>query len=422
MLKVKTAILPLSLCVTMVATSGCGLIPKRVSANELSADYTRTATVSGTVSDEFKSAFIDFSFKMFQSTTTKDENNDLLSPLSAALCLALVNNGARGETRAQLESLFGMNTDDLNQALYAYTSSLYSEKDCRLNIANSIWMKDNALQVKPEFLQTNADWFDAQAYAAPFDNSTVTDINNWCHNQTKGKISKILSEIPPMAVMYLINAVDFEAKWLNEYKNKDVNQGVFHNYDGQDSDVTMLYSKEHCYVMDENSVGFTRAYMGNKYSFMALLPDEGVDIYEYIDSLNGEKWANLWQSWEDACENDEYREVYARIPEFSYEADMSLKGTLQALGVTDMFDMDKADFSGIDETQPLYCDTVKQKTMIELDRNGTKAAAITWAGMKAMSAAPAEPLYITLDRPFVYAIIDNANNLPIFLGAVTQIK
>ena len=101
---------------------------------------------------------------------------------------------------------------------------------------------------------------------------------------------------------------------------------------------------------------------------------------------------------------------------------MSLKGTLQALGVTDMFDMDKADFSGIDETQPLYCDTVKQKTMIELDRNGTKAAAITWAGMKAMSAAPAEPLYITLDRPFVYAIIDNANNLPIFLGAVTQIK
>ena len=116
-----------------------------------------------------------------------------------------------------------------------------------------------------------------------------------------------------------------------------------------------------------------------------------------------------------------YREVHARIPEFAYNMEMSLKETLQTFGVTDMFDMEKADFSGIDETQPLYCETVKQKTMIELDRNGTKAAAITWAGMKCMSAAPAEPLYITLDRPFVYAIIDNTHKLPIFIGAVTNL-
>lgn len=420
MRKIQKTILPLSLCVTLVGASSCfGFREKTVSANELSKPYTRNASEAVSVTDEFKNGFMDFSLTLFRNTMTKDENNDLLSPLSAALCLALVNNGANGETRAQLETLLGMDTDALNRALYAYTSNLYSAEDCELSLANSIWMKENALQVKPEFLQTNADWYNAQAYAAPFDHTTVEDINNWCYNKTTGKIKNMIQEIPSLAVMYLLNAVDFDAKWQEKYESKDVENGVFHGYDGKDSDVKMLHSQEYRYLMDDNSVGFTKDYKGFGYSFMALLPDEGVDIYEYIDSLNGEKWANLWESTKDGVY--EYREVHARIPEFSYEIELNLKDTLQALGVTDMFDMDKADFSGIDESQPLYCDTVKQKAIIELDRNGTKAAAVTMAGMNCMSAAPAEPLYITLDRPFVYAIIDNTHKLPIFLGAVTNL-
>ena len=422
MRKISKTILPLSLCVTLLGASGCfGFSEKKVEANELSKAYTRTATEQTSVTDAFKNSFTSFSLNAFRETVKDSTGNKLLSPLSAALCLALVNNGANGETRAQLEGLLGMETDELNRAMYAYTSTLYSAEDCKLNLANSIWMKENALQVNPEFLQTNADWFDAQAYAAPFDSTTVQDINNWCHNQTSGKISKILNDIPSDAVMYLINAVDFDAKWQDKYERKDISNGVFHNYNGEDSDVTMLYSQEGRYFLDENSVGFTKNYMGGKYSFMALLPDEGVDIYEYIASLNDEKWAGLWESADTSREDYEYREVYARIPEFSYEVELSLNETLQALGVTDMFDPMKADFSRIDSTQPLWCDTVKQKAMIELDRNGTKAAAVTWAGMKAMSAAPAEPLYITLDRPFVYAIIDNAHKLPIFIGTVTNL-
>jgi hypothetical protein len=256
--------------------------------------------------------------------------------------------------------------------------------------------------VKPEFLQANADWYNAQAYAAPFDQSTVSDIKNWCYNHTTGKIDKIIDEIPPLAVMYLINAVDFDAKWLKQYERGDVENGVFHNHNGDTKNVKMLYSQESRYFIDDNSVGFTKAYQNSKYHFMALLPDEGVDIYEYIDSLNGEKWAGLWESANPRNENYTYREVHVRMPEFKYEVELSLNETLQALGVTDMFSP-AADFSGIDETQPLYCEIVKQKSMIELDRNGTKAAAITLGGMNCMSAAPTEPLYITLDRPFVYA-------------------
>ncbi|MBO5737299.1 MAG: serpin family protein [Clostridia bacterium] len=418
----KLTILPLALCVILSGATGCNTFTaKQVSANELSKTYTRAASESVSVTDDFKASFSSFSLNMFRETVKGSTENKLLSPLSAALCLALVNNGANGETRAQLEGLLGMETDALNRAMYAYTSTLYTADDCKLSLANSIWMKEGALQVNPEFLQTNADWYNAQAYAAPFDTTTVQDINNWCHNQTTGKISKILDNIPRDAVMYLINAVDFDAKWQEKYESKDISNGVFHNYDGRESDVKMLHSQENRYFLDENSVGFTKNYMGGKYSFMALLPDEGVDIYEYIDSLNEEKWAGLWESADTSREDYEYREVHAQIPEFSYEVELSLNETLQALGVTDMFDPMKADFSRIDSTQLLWCDTVKQKAMIELDRNGTKAAAVTWAGMKVMSAAPAEPLYITLDRPFVYAIIDNTHKLPIFIGAVTNL-
>ena len=413
--------LPLTLsALTLVSACGC-FREKKVTAEELSKEYVRTATETNIDLADFDLQFTNFALNFFQTTVEKNEQNKLFSPLSAALCLALINNGANGNTRAQLESLFGMETDTLNRALYAYTSSLYSGEDCKLTLANSIWFKVQALNIKPEFLQTNADWYNAQAYAAPFNQTTVNDINNWCYNKTSGKISKILNEIPPSAVMYLINAVDFDAKWLTPYEREDIEKGEFHNYNGETSEVTLLHSEESRYFIDENSVGFTKAYKNNKYHFMALLPDEGVDIYEYIDSLNGEKWANLWASSDPNNEDYVYREVHARIPEFKYETELPLNDVLKTLGVTDMFSPNNADFSGIDETQDLYCDIVKQKAVIELDRNGTKAAAVTWGGMKCTSAAPAEPLYITLDRPFVYAIIDNEHHMPIFIGAVTNL-
>jgi serpin B len=352
----KQRLLYIPLCAMLLGASGCSaFVPKKVSANELSKNYARVASVQPTVTDEFKTSFTDFSLTMFRETVKGSKENKLFSPLSAALCLALVNNGANGETRAQLESLFGMETDELNRTMYAFTSNLYSAKDCKLSIANSIWMKENALQVNPDFLQRNADWYGAQAYSAPFNGSTVQDINNWCHNQTQGKISKILNDIPNDAVIYLINAVDFDAKWQTKYERDDIEQGIFHNDNGTNSEATMLHSVESRYFIDDNSVGFAKNYMDNKYSFMALLPDEGVDIYEYIESLNGEKWANLLESGDYNRADYEWREVHARIPEFSYEVELSLNKTLQSLGVTDMFDPISADFSGIDSTVCRSC-------------------------------------------------------------------
>ena len=405
------------LTASMLCTATACQFDKKIVSAELSKDYTRSATNEGAVTEEFQQKISAFSFSMFQSSVNKEKRNHLLSPLSATLCLALINNGAAGNTRLQIENAIGLSTDQLNSSTYAYTHSLYTSEDCKVSLANSIWLKDGALNVKPTFLQANADWYGAQAYRSPFDSTTLSDINNWCYNHTDGKIDKILDSIDPLDVMYLINAVDFDAKWETEYERGDIENGVFNNYDSTQSDVKMLYSTQYGYLMDETCVGFAKNYKGGKYSFVGLLPNEGTDIYDFVNALNEEKWTALW----DTAKDNPERKVHIRMPEFTYETEMPLNSAFKALGIEDMFSPSLADFSGIDDAQELYCSYVKQKAFIQVDRNGTKAAAVTIGGFNKLSAAPLDPLYITLDRSFVYAIVDNEYKLPLFLGMVSHL-
>ena len=414
MKRLTTSILCIILAgVLLLSSASCGL---RVSAAELSKGYERTATETGEITEAFKTAMADFSMSLFKGLVTKDGENDLISPLSAVICLAMIANGADGETKTQMETAFGMDVETINKSLYAYTSSLYRADDCKLNLADSIWFRDekNRLHVNEEFLQTNADWYDAQIYSAPFDDSTLKDINNWCKKYTDGMIEKMIDSIDADTVMYLVNALTFDAKWADKYEKKDVNEAQFTNYDGSKNTVQMLSSEESVYLSADGVKGFAKNYAGNKYSIVGLLPDEETDIYDYIDSLTGEAWMNLWNGRQTAS-------VSVQMPEFSYSASMELNDTLKAMGMTDMFD-GEADFSklGYSENGNIYCSEVCQKTFIQVDRNGTKAAAITWGGMN--DEACVEELYsVILDRPFIYAIVDNATGLPLFVGAVTAL-
>lgn len=400
--------------ILLLTCSSCGL---HLHATELSKDYQRRQTETGEVSEAFKTAMADFSMSLFKEIVTKDEENDLVSPLSAVICLAMLANGADGETKAQMEAAFGMDIDSLNKNLYAYTSSLYRAKDCKLNLADSIWFRDeeNRLHVNAEFLQTNADWYDAQIYAAPFDQSTLKDINNWCRHYTDGEIEKIIDEIDRDTVMYLINALTFDAQWETRYQKEDIDSERFTNYDGTQSTVQMLASEESTYLSADGIRGFAKNYAGNRYSIVALLPDEETDLYACIDTLDGAGWMKLWNSRKNTS-------VSVKMPEFTYRAKMKLNNALQAMGMTDMFG-EKANFSklGYSERGGLFCSEVGQEVLIRVDRNGTKAAAITWGGMKDEAAPPIEPLRVILDRPFVYAIVDNATGLPLFVGAVTSL-
>ena len=257
-----------------------------VKASELSAGYTREVTEAGKVTDQFKTAMADFSLALTNTTVSLEKEgkaNHLVSPLSALICLSMLANGAEGETLAQMEAVLGMPIDALNKALYAYTSGLYTGKDCKVSVADSIWYRDgDSFSVREEFLQTCADWYEAQQYAAPFDETTRKDINKWVDHYTDGMIDSILEDpIPAEAVMYVVNALVFDAKWEEEYEKKDILTDTFTSLSGTESSVTMLRSEESRYLTVEGGFGVAKPYKGSAYCFVGLLPEEGTDIYEF---------------------------------------------------------------------------------------------------------------------------------------------
>lgn len=418
MKRIFLSVLCILLAACMVASlASCAV---NVSAEELSAGYVRKADGVPSVGDGFRLSAADFSMDLLREIPMEEGKNVLLSPLSALLCLGMVTGGADGETLAELEAAFGMDSDSLNESLYAYVQSLYSGEGCEVAIANSIWTKagDSGFSVNEDFLQKNADFYGAQIYRTPFNGQTVKEINAWVNKHTDGMIKEIIDTVSPDTVMMLINALMFDAKWQTEYEKGDIDKYTFTDYKGNESRVDMMNSSESTYLELDGAIGFAKNYEGGKYSFVGLLPEEGQDVYEFACSIDGEDFISMW-------DGRTYRPVNARIPEFTYENEFSLVETLRALGVEDMFSPEDADFSGLGESANgnIFCSDVRQKTFIEVSRNGTKAAAVTWATMECTSAAPMDVVInVFLDRPFVYAIVDNATGLPLFVGVVANIS
>lgn len=402
--------LAISLCVFSLGLCGC-MKEKKIASAELSKNYQKSAQTFGEITQELIASISNFTFTLFKNTLN-GQSSATLSPLSAYVCLSLLLNGSSGETQAQIENALGLQTHELNPAMQAYLSTLKSDKNCTFTTSNSIWFKQDDLEILPAFLQTNADYFGAQAYASPFDETTVQDINHWCYNKTGGKIDKILDSIPNGALMYAINTLDFDGKWQTPYQTQDIQSGIFHTESGEAQEAIMLHSTENTYFNSEKAIGFSRPYAGNAYSFTAFLPKENESVSSLIQSLSYSVWKDIT--------NGETGTVYVQIPEFTTETEMDLSYALQTLGVQDLFDSTKADLRNISVKQALYCSAVKQKVKIEVNRKGTKAAAVTWGEMKTTSLPHGE-IYITLDRPFLYAIVENRTNLPVFLGVCNRI-
>ncbi len=387
----------------------------RISAEELSAGYRRIATETGSSDGAFSEAYLAFAAHLFRETYGEDAR--VLSPLSALYCLGMIANGAENETKRQVESALGMDLETLNKALFAYRTSLVSTSECKVRVADSLWIDaDSGITVKPSFLQTNADWYDAQVYSAPFDGGTVDNINNWGKLHTDGMIDRILQTIPKDTFMYLINTLLFDAKWENRYENKDIRSAHFTNADGTKADVEMMYSEESVYLAYNGAIGFRRPYAGGRYCFVGVLPETGKTLDSLLSRLDGAFLTSLLASAEKTS-------VRVGIPEFSAATgEIDLKQALETMGIRDLFDKDRADFSAMVEDHGLdvYCDYIKQKVKLDVDRNGTKAAAITWGAMRKESASMEEKSVI-LDRPFLYMILDSEAGIPLFLGAVTEI-
>lgn len=375
----------------------------------------------GELATEATHVIADFGVSLLQNTIKNEaaDKNVLVSPLSVITALAMTANGAEGETKAQMEAVLGEN---LNAYLREYKQNLPQGEYNKLHIANAIWFKDaEYLQVKDSFLQTNADYYGAAAYKAPFDDTTLQDINNWVETNTDGMIKNILSRIDKDAVMYLVNALSFDAEWSSIYYETQIRDGEFTKEDGIVQKIELMYSSEYQYLEDELATGVIKYYKGRKYAFVALLPKEGVTVAEYVESLTGEHLAELLANPQDI-------KVYTRIPKFETEYDVNLNDILVQMGMEDAFDEDRADFSAMADLpvdRNLYINNVIHKTFISVDEKGTKAGAATVVEMADTTSAvmdPEEPKRVYLDRPFVYLLIDCENNEPIFIGTMMDME
>ena len=363
----------------------------------------------------------DFAVKLFQNSL-KEGKNSLISPLSVMLALSMTANGAAAETRQEMEALLGgdIPLEELNRYLYSYVNGLPNSSEGKLQIANSIWFRDeeNVLQVKKDFLQINADYYRAAAYKADFnDSQTVKDINQWVKKNTDGMIDKIVDQIGRDTMMYLINALVFDAQWQNAYEKDQIHDGSFTAANGAAAAVEMMHSIEGLYLNDGNAVGFIKNYRGGKYSFAALLPNEGISIGDYIQSLTGEKLLQTVRNAESAA-------LYAVMPKFSYGYEIVMNDALKDLGMRAAFDGGMADFSNLGQSSlgKICIGEVLHKTFICVDELGTKAGAVTKVEMKAEGAVVMPEKQVVLDRPFVYLILDNATGLPVFMGTVTDLQ
>jgi serine protease inhibitor len=303
----------------------------------------------------------------------------------------------------------------LNEYLYTYVKHLPSEKNSRLSIANSIWFRDdeNRFTVERDFLQKNADYYNAAAYKAPFDNQTLKDINTWVQEKTENMIDKILDEINEDAVMYLINAILFEAEWQQVYNKANIREGEFTAVDGDKEQAEFMYSEENIYLESDQAAGFIKPYAGN-YSFAALLPSEGIAIEDFIQGLTGDEFMHILDSAENTAVN-------AGLPKFSYAYTIQMNEVLKDMGMPLAFSAKDADFSRLGRSSRgnLFIGEVLHKTFIQVDERGTKAGAVTKVEIR--DEAYYEVKNVVLDRPFIYAIIDNDSKLPLFIGSVMQI-
>ena len=370
--------------------------------------------------DAGAAAAADFAVRLFQ-TSMEEGKNTLISPLSVLYALAMTANGADGETLIQMEQVLGMDVENLNSYMLAYHDLLPETKDYKMSLANSIWFKDDPnFAVEQSFLQTNADYYGAGVYKAAFDEGTRNDINNWVKEHTDGMIPEILDEIPDEAIMYLVNALAFDAKWADEYEEHQIREGCFTKEDCTRQDVDMMHSEEYTYLEDHLATGFIKYYKDRRYAFVAMLPNEGVSVSRYVDSLTGVHLRELLNNPQDVT-------VFASIPKFETEYDIEMSEVLQKMGMTDAFDWRVADFSRLGtynvDGMNIFINRVLHKTFISVSEQGTKAGAATVVEIAPGSAAPEmEFKEVILDRPFVYILIDCETNLPFFIGTMMNVN
>ena len=333
----------------------------------------------------------------------KPDENIVFSPISISSVLGILYSGADGETQKEFQKFFSSDSGTVSNSLYTYFDTL--PETISIKNVNSLWIKnDERLNVKNDFLQHNANFYNADVYKVPFDNTTKNTINSWIKDATDGNIKEIVDIIDENACMFLINALTFDAEWHTPYAKQDISKKPFYSPSGTIT-TEMMQSRENYYIKTNNAEGFIKEYRNGDYRFIALLPNKDINIDEYISLLKSIIFDTI-------VNNATQEEVIATIPKFKSTFEITLNDTLKALSISTAFNEDKANFSKLGTYQGgnLYLADVLQKAYITVDEKGTKAGAVTKAEIANKTSLPSRTYTVTLDRPFVYAIIDNVSN------------
>lgn len=358
---------------------------------------------------EFLSAVDNTTNKLIQYETEHNKQDNLLiSPVSVMMIMALIGEATRGISRSEIEEFLGIPFEVFRRDS-TKTDQLLEKRRPLVSIANGIYIAEASIPfVNKSYINAMKQDYLAEELTGP---DPISVINRWVDMKTWHMIPQIAN--PSMCFdLVLLNAVAFSDKWKKPYEVWDIDDGIFYAASDKAEEVTMLNSREKWYIWDDHCTGFVKPYLCPDFQFMALLPDEGLTP----DDLLVKSTTEYYRSAVTA-------EVDVTMPEFTFDYSMSIKKALEATGLTTIFDPKRADISNMVSLEQSYISDIRQKSMIRVDRTGTKAAAISIAAV-AVGCAPMDMnnLEIILDRPFMFAIIHTATGLPLFQGIVRTIK
>jgi serpin B len=361
-----------------------------------------------------------FAFGLLQAVASEEEKDNLfISPLSATLALGMLNNGAAGSTSEEIRSVLGyagIPTEEINDYFLKMLTALKDiDPDVTLESANSIWIR-NDFQALPSFVEVNQSRYGAGVYHEDFaDPATLGRINAWCSDKTHGMIEQILDNISGAAVMYLLNGLYFKGMWTVPFDREQTGDATFAG-EGAASSVPMMQKVLQLNYARNDLFEIAEAPYGNEaFSTLFVLPAEGAALPSVIESLNASAWNGCLAKLSPQT-------VRLGIPRMKLAYGIDLIPALKKLGMQSMFDAGKADFSGIHPTAPLVVSLVKQKTALEINEEGSEAAAATVVGMEMLAPSPdIAPVSFILNRPFLLFIKEKSTGAILFEGLVRKL-
>jgi serine protease inhibitor len=361
---------------------------------------------------ELVSANNTFGFNVFEQLVGKNmSENIFVSPASLAMALSMTYNGASGETQeamARVLELRGMSLEKVSQASAALMERLRNlGEDMRLDMANSLWVREGE-EFRADFLKRNEEFYGAKIGTLDFgDPKAPSIIDAWVKEKTGGKIKKIVEEIPGGIILYLIDAVYFKGAWAVKFERQYTRERDFTLLDGSKKKVPMMMtgSKEFKHLKGDSFDAVGLPYGDGSVSMYIFVPHRESSLDEFY----GELRAGNWDEWMSRFQKSEITVV---MPRFNLEYEVVLSDALADLGMEVAFDSNAADFSRMCAGK-VWIDEVKQKTFMEVNEEGTEAAAATSVRMK---KGPG----IYVDRPFFCAIRDNDTGAMLFMGSVVE--